>query len=114
MDRSYKLKMEEKLNNNILTIEYIVNCIAKYENKINTLAYKEKQYRNVGYNDFKVQLDKLISYRKPFVDVLINDCHISLDEIKNMIAKVKEKNIPTKIMCNKIRDMIVSGSYWLE
>ena len=29
MDRSYRLKMEDKLNTNTLTKEYILNCIAK-------------------------------------------------------------------------------------
>ena len=43
MDRSYRLKMEQKLIDNILTDEYVINCIAKYENKINQLAYKEKK-----------------------------------------------------------------------
>lgn len=42
MDKSYRVKMEEKLRNNILTTEYVFNCVAKYENKINQLAYKEK------------------------------------------------------------------------
>ena len=34
MDRSYRLKMEEKLSKNILTVEYVLNCAAKYENSI--------------------------------------------------------------------------------
>lgn len=42
MDRSYRLKMEQKLNDNTLTVEYVMNCIAKYEAKINQLAYKLK------------------------------------------------------------------------
>lgn len=114
MDRSYRLKMEEKLNNNTLTVEYVINCIAKFENKINQLAYKEKQYRNVGYNNFKVELDELITYRKPFVDFLMRDCHMSLDDIKKSVASVKEKNIPTKKVCDQIRDIIISSTYWIE
>lgn len=114
MDRSYRLKMEEKLNANTLTVEYVINCIAKFENKINQLAYKEKQYRNVGYNNFKLELDELIAYRKPFVDFLMSDCHMSLDDIKESVANVKEKNIPTKKVCDQIRDIITSGTYWIE
>lgn len=114
MDKSYRLKMEEKLNNNTLTVEYVINCIAKFEDKINQLAYKEKQYRNVGYNNFKLELDELIAYRKPFVDFLMRDCHISLDDIKESVANVKEKNIPTKKVCDQIRDIIVSNAYWIE
>lgn len=114
MDKSYRLKMEERLNVNILTSEYVINCIAKYEDKINQLAYKEKQYRNNSCNDFKLRLDELIAYRKPFVDFLMNDCDMSLDDIKESVANAKEKNIPTKKVCNQIRDIITSGTYWIE
>lgn len=114
MDKSYRVKMEEKLRNNILTTEYVFNCVAKYENKINQLAYKEKQYRNVGCNNFKLELEELIAYRKPFIDFLMKDCHMSLDDIKNSVVNVKEKNIPTKKVCEQIRDIILSGVYWIE
>lgn len=114
MDRSYRLKMEEKLSKNILTVEYVMNCAAKYENKINRLAYKEKQYRNVGYNDFKGQLNELVTYRKPFIDILIKEYHMLLDDVKKSLCNVKEKNIPTKQVCDRIRDMIVAGHYELE
>lgn len=114
MDKSYRLKMEQKLNENILTVEYVINCVAKFESKINQLAYKEKQYRNVGYNNYKLELEELIAYRKPFVNFLIRDCHMSLDDVKNVVATVKEKNIPTKKVCEQIRDIITSGVYWIE
>lgn len=114
MDKSYRLKMEEKLSKNILAVEYVLSCAAKYENKINQLAYKERQYRNVGYNNFKSQLDELITYRKPFIDVLMNGYHMSLDDIKDSLCKVKEKNIPTKQVCDRIRDMIIAGHCELE
>lgn len=106
--------MEKKLSKNILTVEYVLSCAAKCEDKINQLAYKEKQYRNVGYNNFKSQLDELITYRKPFIDVLMNGYHMSLDDIKNSLCDVKEKNLPTKQVCDCIRDMIVAGYYELE
>lgn len=114
MDRSYRLKMEEKLSKNILTVEYVLSCVAKYENKINQLAYREKQYRNVGYNNFRNQLNELVTYRKPFIDILINGYHMSLDDIKNSLCNVKDKNIPTKKMCNHVREIIVTGQYELK
>lgn len=114
MDRSYRLTMEERLSNNILTVEYVLNCVAKYEDKINQLAYREKQYRNAGYNNFKGQLNGLITYRKPFIDILMNGYHMSLDDIKVSLCKVKEKNIPTKEVCDRIREIIVAGHYELE
>lgn len=116
MDRSYRLKMEQKLNDNTLTVEYVINCIAKYEDKINQLAYKEKQYRYVDYgsDNYKIRLEESVTYRKPFVDFLMRDCHMSLDDIKHAVANVKEKNIPTKAICDKVRDVIISGVYWIE
>lgn len=116
MDRSYRMKMEQKLNDNTLTIEYVINCVAKYENKINQLAYKEKQYRYVdcGSDNYKIRLEEQIAYRKPFVNFLMKDCHMSLEDIKNAAENVKEKNIPTKAVCDKVRDIILSGVYLIE
>ena len=119
MDRSYKLKMEEKLNNGILTVDIIVSCIAKNENKINKLAYDIKKYQHFydginRVNESKIKMDELVKYRKPFIDVLMKSCFLSLDEIKEKVANVKEKNIPTKVICDMVRAMLVSGNYWLE
>ena len=114
MDRSYRLKMEDKLNSNTLTKEHILNCIAKHENKINKLAYKEKQYRASNYNNHKLELDKLIEYRKPFVDVLMREYRMSLDDIKTALSDVKDKNISTNAVCDQIRNIIVNGCYFLE
>ena len=119
MDRSYKLKMEEKLNNGILTVDIIVSCIAKNENKINKLAYDIKKYQQFydginRVNESKIKMDELVKYRKPFIDVLMKSCFLSLDEIKEKVANVKEKNIPTKVICDMVRAMLVSGNYWLE
>lgn len=106
--------MEERLQQHILTVDYVINSIAKYENKINQLAYKEKQYRNVGYNNYKLEMDERIAYRKPFIDFLQKECHMSLDDIKELVSVVEEKNIPTKKVCDQIRDIILSGTYWIE
>lgn len=114
MDRRYRLKMEDKLNTNTLTKEYILNCIAKHEKKINDLAYKEKQYRSSYYNNHKLELDKLIEYRQPFVDVLMKEYRMSLEDIKIALQDVKDKNIPTNAVCNQIRGIITNGCYFLE
>lgn len=106
--------MEEKLKSNTLTKEYILNCIAKHEKKINELAYKEKQYRASNYNNHKLELDKLIEYRKPFVDVLMREYRVSLDDIKIALSDVKDKNIPTNAVCDQIRNIITNGGYFLE
>ena len=114
MDRSYRLKMEDKLNSNTLTKEYILNCIAKHEKKINELAYKEKQYRVSHYNNHKLELDKLVKSRQPFVDVLLKEYKMSLDDIKTALQSVKDKNIPTNAVCDQIRGIITNGCYFLE
>lgn len=114
MDRSYKLKMEDKLNTNTLTKEYILNCIAKYEKKINELAYKEKQYRSSYYNNHKLELDKMTEYRQPFIDVLMKEYRMSLEDIKIALQNVKDKNIPTNAVCDQIRGIITNGCYFLE
>lgn len=105
--------MEDKLNTNTLTKEYILNCIAKHENKINKLAYKEKQYR-ASYNNHKLELDKLTEYRQPFIDVLMKEYRMSLDDIKTALQSVKDKNIPTNAVCDQIRGIITNGCYFLE
>lgn len=114
MDKSYRLKMEDKLNSNTLTKEYILNCIAKHEKKIDTLAYKEKQYRASNYNNHKLELNKLIEYRKPFIDILMREYRMSLDDIKIALSNVKDKNIPTNGVCDQIREIITNGCYFLE
>lgn len=119
MDRSYRLKMEEKLINGVLTVDIIVSCIAKNESRINKLAYDVKKYQNFynGINrisESKIKMDKLITYRQPFIDFLMKDCHMSLDDIKQAVANVKEKNIPTKKVCDMVREMLVSRNYWVE
>ena len=116
MDRSYRLKMEDRLSNNVLTVEYVLNCVAKLDEPISKLAYKEKQYRYVdcGSDNYKIRLEEKIAYRKPFIDFLMKECHMSLDDIKSSVANVKEKNIPTKKVCEQIRNIILSDGYWIE
>lgn len=114
MDKSYRLKMVEKLNNNILTKEYIINCVARFDRKINELAYKERQYRNVPYNNYKIEMDKLIEYRKPYIDALINGWYMTIDDIRQTVLTVKDKNIPTKKVCDQIREIIVLDNYRID
>ena len=113
MNRSYRLKMEQLLNEHKLTKELLINCIAKSDKKVADLAYKEKQYRNIGYNNFKQELDNLIQYRQPFFDILKDGYHMTLAEIKNEIAIADENKIPTKKVIDQIREMIEMWDYTL-
>jgi len=115
MNRSYRLKIEDMLSNNILTQEILINCCAKYNSKISRLAYNEKCYKNYecrGSN--QEQLQELIDYRKPFMDVLMREYKLSLDVIKDMIAEADVGNIPTKKIRDQVRDIILNGNYQLE
>lgn len=114
MDRSYRLKMEERLKENVLPEEYVLNCVAKQKKKIEDTAKKEKQYRNTSTNNYKNELEGLIAYRKPFIDFLMKECSLSLDEIKEKADAVKEKNYPTQKVCDLIRDIILDGGYWID
>ena len=114
MNRSYRLKMEDKLKLNVLTAEYIINCIAKHEKKINELAYTEKRYGKATYERVKLDKDKMISYRKPFIDVLMKGYGMSLEVIQSNLQMVDDKNIPTQAVCDRIRNIILNGCYVLE
>lgn len=59
-------------------------------------------------------MDELTEYRKPFTDLLMQKCHMSLDAIKKALANVKQKNIPTRKVCDQIREIIISGDYWID
>lgn len=98
--------MEQLLNENKLTKELLINCIAKSDKKVADLAYKEKQYRNADYNNCKQELDELIKYRQPFFDILKNVYHMTLAEIKSEIAVADVNKIPTKKVIDQIRDMV--------
>lgn len=113
MDRSYRLKMEACITSGKVTKEYILNCIAKHEKKINDFAYKERKYR-ASYNNYKLELDQLIEYRKPFVDVLMKEYGMSIADIKTAVSEVKNKNIPTNAMCDQVRDIITKGCCFFE
>lgn len=105
--------MEQLLSEHKLSKELIINCIAKSDKKVADLAYKEKQYKNVSYNNFKLELDKLIQYRQPFFDVLREGYHMTLAEIKSEIAVADINKIPTKRVIDQIREMLETWDYTL-
>lgn len=113
MNKSYRLKMEQLLSEHKLTKELLINCIAKSDKKVADLAYREKQYRYAGYNNFKQELDELIKYRQPFFDVLKDGYHITLEEVKKEIANADVNRIPTNKVIDQIRNMIETWDYTL-
>jgi len=113
MNKSYRLKMEQLLNEHKLTKELLINCIVKSDKKVADLAYKEKQYRYADYNNCKQELDKLIKYRQPFFDVLKDGYNMTLAEIKSEIAIADVNKIPTKKVIDQIRGMIETWNYTL-
>ena len=113
MNKSYRLKMEQLLSGHKITKELLISCIAKSDKRAADLAYKEKQYRNVGCNNYKLELDNLIQYRKPFFDVLKDGYHLTLAEIKREVSVADVNKIPTKKVVDQIKDMIETREYTL-
>lgn len=113
MNKSYRLKMEQLLSEHKLTKELLINCIAKSDKKIADLAYKERQYRYVGFNNYKLELNELIKYRQPFLDVLKDGYHMTMEEIKKEIADADANKIPTNKVIDQIRNMIETWDYTL-
>lgn len=105
--------MEQLLNEHKITKELLISCIAKSDKKVADLAYKEKQYRYAGCNNFKLELDNLIKYRQPFFDVLKDGYHMTLAEIKSEIVIADVNKMPTKKVIDQIRDMIETWDYTL-
>lgn len=118
MNRSYRLKMEQLLHDRKFTKELLISCLAKYDKKASDLAYKEKQYRNFHHTDYyitncKQELNELIEYRQPFVDILKDGYNMTLAEIKHEVTAINKNKIPTKKVVEQIRDMIEEGDYTL-
>lgn len=105
--------MEQLLSEHKITKELLIKCIAKSDKRVADLAYKEKQYRYIGCNNFKLELDELIQYRQPFFDVLKDGYHMTLAEIKNEITITDVNKIPTKKVIDQIRGMIETWDYTL-
>lgn len=57
---------------------------------------------------------ELIAYRRPFIDVLIYEYNLSLAAIKEMVSDVPEQSIPTKAVCDRVREMIITNNYLLQ
>ena len=105
--------MEQLLSEHKLTKELLINCIVKSDKKVADLSYKEKQYRNVDYNNCKQELEELIKYRQPFFDLLKDGYHMTLAEIKSEITIADKNKIPTKKVIDQIREMIETWDYTL-
>lgn len=120
MNRSYRLKMEEWLNSNTLTEELLLICIAKLNPLIEDLAYKEKKYAHVDCiygsgNSEHIQKKLLYSgIRKPMMDVLLRDYHMSFDEVVARAKDIPEDKTPTMKVCQQVQGIINSGSYSLN
>lgn len=127
MDRSYRIKLQNKLDNGALDKYTIVSCIAKIEPKISKYAYNAKRFKDctIGLSDSTGELKKefnenrmepirkLQNYRQPFIEVLTRKYRMSLDDIKISISEVRQKDIPTNNIIDSIRQLIVSGQYTL-
>lgn len=125
MHRSYRLKIENCINTSTLTIELLLVCIAKLNPIIKDLSYKVKKDANVdkvygigncysNSNAEHIQKKEFYSdIRKPMMDVLLRDYHISFDEIVTRTNEIPEIKIPTMKVCQQVQEIINSGNYTL-
>lgn len=120
MDRSYKLKLEESLSEKKLNQQLLINCLAKFDSRANKLAVTMGKYKYNTMDCFnsgtKEELQKLIDYRKPFIETLCKEYFLSLEHIKSEIASTLEdtkrsKNIPDYKTIDVVREIIVNDDY---
>ncbi|MGB4660181.1 MAG: hypothetical protein WBI07_13450 [Mobilitalea sp.] len=120
MNQSYRLKMEDWINSNTLTAELLLICIAKLNPLIEDLVYKEKKYIHVnrlyGSGSVEHTQKKLIysDIRKPMMDVLLRDYHMSFDTIVLKVKDIPEVKIPTIKVCQQVQEIIISGHYLID
>ena len=132
MEREYRLKQEQLLNNHILNQEILVHCIARLETKINK-AYQKCRIIKVSYerninsgcsnsalNDkqdyeaWKEKYDCLIEKRKPLLDTLMQGYHLDLGTVKELVNQADKENFPTYKTVDEIIQMIKCNNYKLE
>ena len=107
MEKEYRLKQEQLLNNHILNQEILVHSIARLNTKIDA-AYKKcriikasyKRNINSGcsnsalndkqdYEAWKEKYDCLIEKRKPLLDTLMQGYHLDLGAVKELVNQAE-------------------------
>ncbi len=132
MERKYRLKQEQLLNNHILNQEILVHCIARLNTKIDK-AYKKCRIIKVSYErniksgcsnlalqdkkDYEAWQHKyncLIEQRKPLLDTLMQGYHLSFENTKGLIGQADEENFPTYKTVDTVIQMITGNYFMLE
>lgn len=112
--------MEGWINSNTLTMELLLICIAKLNPLITELAYKEKKYAHVdpiygsGNTEHIQKKEYYSDIRKPMMDILLRDYHLSFDEIISKSKDIPENKLPTIKVCQQVKEIIDSGKYTLN
>ena len=132
MEKEYRLKQEQLLNNHILNQEILVHSIARLNTKIDA-AYKKcriikasyKRNINSGcsisalndkqdYEAWKEKYDCLIEKRKPLLDTLMQGYHLDLGAVKELVNQAEEGKKPTYATVDTVIKMIRNNDFKLE
>ena len=131
MERGYRLKQKQLLNNHILNQEILVHSIARLNTKIDA-AYKKCRIINASYERninsgcsnsalsdkqdyqaWKEKYDSLIEKRKPLLDTLLQGYHLSLENAKELIMQADKEKFPTYKTVDEIIKMIKCNDFKL-
>lgn len=132
MEREYRLKQEQLLNNHILNQEILVYSIARLNTKIDA-AYKKCKIIKASYErNFKIgcsnsrlqdkkdyetckyKYDCLLEQRKPLLDTLLQGYHLSLEDAKELIKQADKENFPTYKTVDTVIQIIRNNDFKLE
>ncbi len=132
MERGYRLKQKQLLNNHILNQEILVHSIARLNTKIDA-AYKKCRIINASYERnikigcsnsglqdkrdyeaWKYKYDCLAEKRKPLLDILMQGYHLSLENAKELIKQADKENFPTYKTVDNVIQMINCNDFKLE
>lgn len=138
MHRSYRLRLEKMIEQHELDQELLIHCIAVINKRVNRayaslqkltayhdydLEWEEYQrinhlppyysVRDIDVSEAKKKLEELITYRKPFLELLMKEYKISLDHVKSLVAQADKNKNPTFEMVETIHEMIIHLRYRL-
>lgn len=126
MNRSHRLKIENWISTNTITVELLLICLAKLNPIIKSYAYKVKIDANVsktygsnscysyGNGENISKKEFYTNIRKPMMDVLLRDYHLTFDEILARVNEIPDIKIPTMKICQQVQGIINGGNYILE
>lgn len=126
LNRSYHIKLDSMIEKRIITREMLIFCLARYDEKIKTVAKQQKisaaTYSKYGsdfykrdYEEYTEKLSSLLDFIKPIRDTLMREYQMSLDEVKEAVkTAIGNPNMLTYKYVDIIRKIIISNDFQIE